>query len=186
MAPAASQHILRIPGPVARLLSPLPVAPLEIGLRHLLAGILARHPTLVERLAADKPRRIAIAPSDLPFVVVLQTGNADIALKIERKGNLASVDATISGPLFALMGLVDGEFDGDALFFSRDISVEGDMEAVIALRNAIDDADIDLLSEAAASLGRPAVPVARAGRRLAIAFARVIGQRPMERGEEAR
>ncbi len=186
MTSAASQRIVRVPGTVARLLDPLPVAPLEIALRHLLAGILARHPALVDRLAADKPSRIAIAPSDLPFVVILQTGNANIALKIERTRNLTSVDATISGPLFALMGLVDGAFDGDALFFSRDLSIEGDMEAVLALRNAIDDADIDLLSEAAASLGRPAVPIAHAGRRIATALARVIGQNATDHREDAR
>ena len=185
MTSAASQRIVRIPGAVARLLDPLPVAPLEIALGHLLAGILARHPALVERLAADKPRRIAIAPSDLPFVIVLQTGNASISLKVERARGLASVDATISGPLFALMGLVDGAFDGDALFFSRDLSIEGDMEAVLALRNAIDDADIDLLNEAAASLGPPAVPIAHAGRRIATSLARIMGQSTTGRGESA-
>ncbi|AHB48246.1 sterol-binding protein [Hyphomicrobium nitrativorans NL23] len=185
MASAASQRIVRVPSAVARLLDPLPVAPLEIALRHLLAGILARHPALVDRIGADKPRRIAIAPTDVPFVIVLQTGNASIALKIERARSLPSVDATISGPLFALMGLVDGAFDGDALFFSRDLSIEGDMEAVLALRNAIDDADIDLLSEAAASMGRPAVPLALAGRRIATALARIMGESAADRREEA-
>lgn len=190
MPSAASQRIVRIPDAVSRILDPLPIAPLEIALRHLLAGILTRHPALVDRLVADTTRRIAIAPTDVPFVVILQTGNASIALKIERAHNLTSVDATISGPLFALMGLVDGAFDGDALFFSRDLSIEGDMEAVLALRNAIDDADIDLLSEAAASLGRPAVPIAQAGRRIATALARIVNRRvavPSARdgGEEA-
>jgi predicted lipid carrier protein YhbT len=51
------------------------------------------------------------------------------------------------------MGLVDGTYDGDALFFSRDIAVDGDIEAVLALRNAVDDASIDLLHEAAAWAG---------------------------------
>ena len=52
------------------------------------------------------------------------------------------------------MGLIDGSYDGDALFFSRDLVVEGDIEAVIALRNAIDDAGVDLVADTAALLGR--------------------------------
>jgi predicted lipid carrier protein YhbT len=63
------------------------------------------------------------------------------------------VVATIRGPLLALLGLLDGNFDGDALFFSRDITVDGDIGAVLALRNAVDDAQINLLDEVAASIG---------------------------------
>lgn len=165
MLPPASQQVLRLPGAVSRLMRPLPLKPLEMVLGRLVEGILARHPDLVGRLAADSPRRIAIAPSDLPFIIVLQTGNASIALKLMRAHDTKSIDACISGPLLALVGLVEGTYDGDALFFSRDLSIEGDMEAVLALRNAIDDADIDLLGEAAACLGAPAVPIAHAARR---------------------
>lgn len=46
--------------------------------------------------------------------------------------------------------MVHGALDGDALFFSRDILIEGDTEAVLALRNAVDDAEIDLAGEIAA------------------------------------
>jgi hypothetical protein len=38
-----------------------------------------------------------------------------------------------------LIGLLDGAYDGDALFFSRDLVIEGDTAAVLALRNAIED-----------------------------------------------
>jgi predicted lipid carrier protein YhbT len=65
----------------------------------------------------------------------------------------ARLDATISGSLRALMGMADGSYDGDALFFSRTIVVEGDIEAVLALRNAVDDAGVDVLRESAAVLG---------------------------------
>ena len=46
-----------------------------------------------------------------------------------------------------------GALDGDALFFSGDIAFEGDTEAILALRNAIDDAEIDLATEIAAIFG---------------------------------
>ena len=50
------------------------------------------------------------------------------------------------------------------MFFSRDLLVEGDIEAVLALRNALDDAEIDLLSEAAAVFGPFAGTFERIGR----------------------
>ena len=46
------------------------------------------------------------------------------------------------GPLLSLLGLLDGTFDGDALFFSRGIAISGKVDALLALRNAIEDADL--------------------------------------------
>jgi predicted lipid carrier protein YhbT len=69
------------------------------------------------------------------------------------------VDVRVTGTIAALIGLVDGSCDGDALFFSRDIQVEGDMEAAVALRNAIDEAGIDIVAESIAWLG-PVSPIA--------------------------
>ena len=53
------------------------------------------------------------------------------------------LDASIRGPLAGLIGMAEGSLDGDALFFSRVLWVEGDVAASLALRNAIDDARID-------------------------------------------
>jgi predicted lipid carrier protein YhbT len=39
------------------------------------------------------------------------------------------------------MQLLEGKLDGDALFFSRDLVVDGDTEAVVMLRNIIDGAE---------------------------------------------
>ena len=44
--------------------------------------------------------------------------------------------------LHLLLGLLDGTQDGDALFFNRVISISGRTEAVLALRNAIEDAEL--------------------------------------------
>jgi ubiquinone biosynthesis protein UbiJ len=49
--------------------------------------------------------------------------------------------------LAILIRLLDGRLDGDALFFSRDLMIEGNMEAVVTLRNAVDGAGIDLLDD---------------------------------------
>ena len=52
--------------------------------------------------------------------------------------------------------------DGDALMFSRDLVIEGDVEAVLALRNAIDDAQLDLVTELSAVFGPLGAPARRA------------------------
>ena len=70
-----------------------------------------------------------------------------------KRGDAVAWEAHIAGPFAALLGMLHGTMDGDALFFSRDIIIEGDTEAVLALRNALDDAEIDILGEITASLG---------------------------------
>jgi predicted lipid carrier protein YhbT len=57
--------------------------------------------------------------------------------------------------------MMHGAEDGDALFFSRDLTVEGDTAAVLALRNAMDDAELDLTEELAALAGPLASPLRR-------------------------
>jgi predicted lipid carrier protein YhbT len=167
MLESAPQKIIRIPGIVALAIRPLPLLPLQFALRHLLAGILDRHPDLVGRLSGLERRRVAIDPDDLPFVIVLESRDGTISLSVVRCIDAGAADARIRAPLLVLMGLVDGAYDGDALFFSRDLAIEGDIEAVLALRNAIDDADIDILSEASATCGVLGVPFDRMRRNLA-------------------
>jgi predicted lipid carrier protein YhbT len=77
--------------------------------------------------------------------------------------------------------MVDGAFDGDALFFSRSLQVEGDMEALLALRNAVDDACIDLRRIALSPLGPAADPLDRAFRRVRAAAGRVAAHRTESR-----
>jgi predicted lipid carrier protein YhbT len=81
------------------------------------------------------------------------------------------LEARIAGPFVALIGLANGSFDGDALFFSRDITIEGDIEAIVALRNAMDDAGVNLVEDATAYLG-PLGPTVGAAIRMISAFAK--------------
>ena len=96
------------------------------------------------------------------FVITPHIGNPSASVARSAEG--LDFDARIAGPIAALVGLVHGAYDGDALFFSRDLVVEGDVEAVLALRNALDDAEIDLVEEAAAALGPLASPAQQVGK----------------------
>jgi predicted lipid carrier protein YhbT len=58
--------------------------------------------------------------------------------------------------------MIDGALDGDALFFSRDLRVSGDTEAVVALRNALDDFEGSALDSVVRSFGLLSAPAALA------------------------
>jgi predicted lipid carrier protein YhbT len=137
---------------VSAALRPLPLGPLQLFLSAVLRRIVRHHPRMFERLGSYAGKRYGLAPSDLPFAFVLDTAPRAPGIVVVRSLP-EQLDARISGPLRALVGMADGSYDGDALFFSRTIVVEGDMEAVLALRNAIDGAGVDVLREGAALLG---------------------------------
>lgn len=146
------------PRPLRLAMRPLPPAPLGLALGLFARRLSARHPGLLRRLGDYAGRSVLIDPTDLPFVLRLQP-DAGPRLTAHRRGHAPPTDARIAGPLSALTGMVHGRYDGDALFFSRDLLIEGDTEAVLALRNALDDAELDLgaeLEALAGPLGRPA------------------------------
>jgi len=130
-----------LPPLAAQIAGHLPLMPLEMAMRHLIARALAVHPSFGARLSEYAGRRFAIDPTDCPFAFVItpHEGQADVEAVRDLDG--AVYDARIKAPLIVLMGMVDGTYDGDALFFSRDLSIEGDTGAVLALRNALEDAE---------------------------------------------
>ena len=132
-----------IPPLVANAAGVLPLLPLEVMARRLMANALAARPSFAERLGEGVGRTFAIDPVDCPFVFLMRPGRERLDLRVVRRAEAAGHDARIAAPLLVLLGLVDGSYDGDALFFSRDLVIEGDTEAVVALRNAIENADLD-------------------------------------------
>jgi len=71
---------------------------------------------------------------------------------------------------------IDADLDGDALFFSRALVIEGNTEAVVSLRNALDDIDGSVAERVAAMFGPPG--------RATLAMLRRAGERA--RAREAR
>lgn len=131
---------------------PLPPRMLQPAL-DLMVGILKRrHPGAFERLADLPESQVLVDPVDLPLAFVMQLGGAGVRLALARRGSIAAA-ATIRGSFADLLDLLEGRTDGDALFFSRDLTIEGDTGAVVALRNAVDGEEIDLAADLAAFLG---------------------------------
>lgn len=119
-----------------------------------------RHSRCFERLPLDKGVLYKIDPVDLPFVLLLRISANGPIVEVLRQGP-ESADATIRGSIQSLTQLAEGKIDGDALFFSRELEIEGDTEAVVALRNALDDADLDLATEFVSLAGPLAAPLKR-------------------------
>lgn len=128
-----------------------PLHPLSLALTAFARRLTSAHPGLVPRLGEFAHARFVIDPTDLPVVLILEPQGGRPKVSLQR--GAGSGDARIAGPLAALLGLVHGVFDGDALFFSRDLVIEGDTAAALALRNAIDDAELDLAEEVSSFAG---------------------------------
>ena len=150
---------------------PLPTALLQPLFDAALRLVRRRHPDILERMEPWAEAAVCIDPIDLPFVLRLEPHPERPRLAVCRRGPGAAgeVAATIRGPLAMLVALAEGRVDGDALFFTRDLVIEGDTEVVVALRNAVDGAGISLIDDIATLFG----PFAGAFRRLAGAAARV-------------
>lgn len=152
---ATSQSIPIVPAPLSLALRAAPLAPMSLALSALARRLIKGHPGLLARLGDYASRSFAIDPTDLPVCLVIRPDAPRDLIRVCR--SRPKTDASIAGPLAALLGLVHGTWDGDALFFSRDLVIAGDTSAALALRNAIDDAELDLGAEIAAMAG----PLAR-------------------------
>jgi predicted lipid carrier protein YhbT len=131
----------------------VPLAPLSFVAARLARSLGRRHPSLFARLGDQADKTFLIDPTDLPLAFLLSPRPEGPRLEAVRREAAGVWNARVAGPLAALIGLVHGAYDGDALFFSRDLVIEGDTEAVLGLRNAIDNEEIDLVREAMALLG---------------------------------
>ncbi len=138
----------RVPPILSQLLGALPLMPLELVARQLIAGAFTARPSIASRLADYAATTFAIDPVDCPFAFLITPGRGAPSVRLVRDLAGATHDARIAAPLMMLLGLLDGSYDGDALFFSRDLVIEGDTEAVLALRNAIENAELDPASVA--------------------------------------
>ncbi|MDQ2104792.1 ubiquinone anaerobic biosynthesis accessory factor UbiT [Azospirillum isscasi] len=138
-------------------------------LDRLLRILEARHPRAFAALGELPDARLLIDPVDAPAALLLRVGPG-LALRV--CGRDAEAEATVRGPCARLLDLLEGRIDGDALFFRRELSIEGDTALILALRNTLDGEEMDLFADIAAAAGplRHALPVARrnAGRVLGL------------------
>ena len=147
-------------GMTMRPLSPSLLQPI---FNSFLRAVLRNHPDILDRMESYADAVVCIDPIDLPFAILLRPNPDNPSLTVCRRDDMSEVSATVRGSLLTLIALAEGRVDGDALFFSRQLVIEGDTEVVVAFRNAIDGAGINLIEDFSLALGpfgRPARAVA--------------------------
>jgi len=137
------------------LLAPLPLFPLQPALRRIIDTIARKRPELFHRIGIHKNKRFLIDPLNMPFVLLLRPDPRQPSLRVYRRADTIQYDARIAGTFLAFLDMIDGRLDGDALFFSRDLVVEGNTEAVVCLRNALDDMDGSIADDVVSVYGFP-------------------------------
>ena len=124
-------------------------------LSRVVRRIAGRHPSLFARLGPHQSTDFLIDPVELPFALHLRPDPQALTLRAVPRDAAPRAGAVIRGRFLLLLELIDAEEDGDAAFFSRDLEVSGDTEAVVRLRNALDDVDGSIAEETAGMFGRP-------------------------------
>lgn len=137
----------------ARWVPPLPLFVLQPLLDHIVTTVAKRRPELFARLGDNCKKRFLIDPNNLPFFLLLTPDPERPQLKAFNRGREVEYDVRISATFRTHLKMIDSQTDGDALFFNRDLTITGDTEAIVALRNALDDMDGTLAGDVAASFG---------------------------------
>ncbi|MFA6280496.1 MAG: SCP2 sterol-binding domain-containing protein [Bdellovibrionales bacterium] len=106
-----------------------------------------RHPKLFANLARLSEAVVIFAPTDTPYRFALTLGQAPVTFSVLTPHEQCQADATITGSLQDLIAMMEGQADGDTLFFSRAIQVVGDTSVIVGLRNTLDREEIDLMAE---------------------------------------
>ncbi len=144
------------------LLSPVPLVVLQPILAMMVHRIAGQHSEFFDRLGEHCRKTFLIHPTNLPFVLALTPDPDHLSLRAYRSADEVEYQASITGSFLGLLRLIDGRQDGDALFFSRDLKIEGDTEAIVCLRNALDDVEGSIAQDVASMFGMPG----RAGLRI--------------------
>lgn len=148
------------PSLVAILAGPLrvlPLWPLSLAISALMRKLMLAHPQILQRINEYQNHQFDLDITDLPFLLRLHPAQAD--LRALRRSAAAGADARISGTLATFLAMLHGVEDGDTLYFSGALQIEGNTSAVLALRNALDDAELDLSHEIAMALPFLAPPL---------------------------
>ncbi len=144
-----------VPRPGHAVVSRLACAVVQPLLSRVVRRIANRHPSLFARLGPHQSTDFLIDAVELPFALHLRPDPRALVFRAVPRDAAPQARAVIRGRFLLLLELVDSEEDGDAAFFSRDLEVSGDTEAVVRLRNALDDVEGSIAEETAEMFGRP-------------------------------
>jgi len=100
------------------------------------------YPSVFSRLDPLHGQTLLIDPDDLLFSFLFSFTHQGLKVKAMKQKPIKPPDASIKGTLGNLLQLAEGKVDGDALFFTRQLQIEGDMELILTVRNALEGEDV--------------------------------------------
>ena len=134
---------LLLPGPVGAVLARLPAYPGSVLLVGMLNRVLLpRLPADVLALLANRGLRIAVRDARLQFDFSCADGRF-----VARPATQAS-DLTITACAHDFLRLAQRQEDPDTLFFSRRLSMQGDTELGLVVKNALDALELPVFDPA--------------------------------------
>ncbi len=98
---------------------------------------------LIFRLQPLENKIIIYKPTFSEKFLKMTILNGKIRIKIGTANDVKNADVKISCEIIDLLKLSEGEVDGDALFFSRNIVIEGNAEILVLLRNALENEGLE-------------------------------------------
>lgn len=179
----AGSAIVTAPGWICVLARAVPTSLLDFTIVRLINQMAAAHPQLNDRLGRHADSVFLLDPTDLPVLFRVQP-SAPVPVRSLR--HPCPCDVHIRAPMAAFLSMLHGAQDGDALFFSRVLAISGDTEAVLALRNALDAAEIDLAADFAQLFGPFRAQVEGSARVFLPVFEHLTGLSLTGQGNQAR
>lgn len=126
---------------------PVPLFLVQPVLTRIVRHVARSQPALFERLGEHCGKTFLIDAQELPFMLSIQPLPEAPKLNAVPRGAPGTFDVKVRAPFGTLLDMIDTRADSDALFFNRNLHISGDTEAVVALRNALDDMDNSLVDE---------------------------------------
>jgi predicted lipid carrier protein YhbT len=118
--------------------------PVSLALTHALRRAAHRDPAAFERLGRFRSATYLIEPEEAPLAFRLEPDGARGRVTLVRRDCSGAAAARVRGPMAELLALLDGSLDADAAFFGRALVVDGSTEALVALHNGLEAADLSL------------------------------------------
>jgi len=112
---------------------------------------------LRRQFGAHAKYRFLVDFTNPPFRLLLAPGTSSPRVTTRAPRRPLIYAARIAGLLAAFLGVMHSNLGGDTLFFSRNLVIEGDTAAGLALRDALGDTLPDTLPDADADAGAKAI-----------------------------
>lgn len=121
---------------------------LQNAINRLTKLFIQKHPKVITKMAEYTPARLVLIPSDMPFCFFVEFTKDNMQINIIDQNAFDGKNLTcITASLELFIKMLEGNLDGDALFFSRQLTVAGDTTIIVALRNILEAENVNIKTD---------------------------------------